>query len=105
MFTVYQAPPALLENPPPLSEFAELSKQKQYGTEVYFARAYSSYERPQNERHNRIFRKYVPKGKSIETYSAEQIFEFADEMNNTPRKVLEYQTPDEPMMKFNDGTV
>ena len=43
------------------SEFAELSKQEQYGTEVYFAHAYSSYERPQNERHNRIFRKYVLK--------------------------------------------
>lgn len=26
------------------SEFAELSKQEQYGTEVYFAHAYSSYE-------------------------------------------------------------
>lgn len=50
------------------SEFAELSKQEQYGTEVYFAHAYSSYERPQNEHHNRIFRKYIPKGKSIETY-------------------------------------
>ena len=84
------------------SEFAELSKQEQYGTEVYFAHAYSSYERPQNERHNRIFRNYVPKGKSIETYSAEQILEFADEMNNTPRKVLDYQTPDELFDEYLD---
>jgi transposase len=84
------------------SEFAELSKQEQYGTEVYFAHAYSSYERPQNKRHNRIFRKYVPKGKSIETYSAEQILKFADEINNTPRKVLYYQTPDELFDEYLD---
>lgn len=84
------------------SELAELSKQEQYRTEVYFAHAYSSYERLQNERHNRIFRKYVPKDKSIETYSAEQILEFADEMNKTPRKVLDYQTPDELFDEYLD---
>ena len=59
-------------------------------------------ERPQNERHNRIFRKYVPKDKSIESYSEEQILEFADKMNNTPRKVLDYQTPDELFDEYLD---
>ena len=47
-----------------------------------------------NERHNRIFRKYVPKGKSIENYSAERILWFAEDMNSLPRKSLGYDTPD-----------
>ena len=32
----------------------------------------------------------------------EQILEFADEMNNTPRKVLDYQTPDELFDEYLD---
>lgn len=77
------------------TEFAELSQLERYGIMVYFAHPYSSYERAQNERHNRIFRKYVPKGKSIENYSAEQILWFAEDMNSLPRKSLEYDTPDD----------
>lgn len=77
------------------TEFAELSQLERYGIMVYFAHPYSSYERAQNERHNRIFRKYVPKGKSIENYSAEQILWFAEDMNSLPRKSLGYDTPDD----------
>ena len=34
---------------------------------------YTSWERPQNERHNGLFRAFVPKGVSIEAFSAEYI--------------------------------
>ncbi len=51
---------------------------------------YSSWERPRNERHNRLCRKYLPKGVSIGNCSAEQIFMFADEMNDLSRKHLDY---------------
>ena len=64
------------------TEFERLSEIEDWGSKVYFAHPYSSWERPQNERHNRIFRRYVPKGTSIENYSAEQIVGFADAMNN-----------------------
>ena len=74
----------------------------EYGVSVYFAQPYSSWERPQNERHNRIFRRYVPKGVSIENYSAEQILHFADEMNALPRKILEYRTPEKLFDAFLD---
>ena len=52
------------------TEFSELSNLEKYGVLVYFAHPYSSWERPQNERHNRIFRRFVPKGISIDRYSA-----------------------------------
>lgn len=83
-------------------EFAELSEIEAWGVTVYFAHPYSSWERPQNERLNRIFRRFVPKGKSIENYSAEQILSFADEMNALPRRDLGYSTPEELFEAFLD---
>lgn len=83
-------------------EFADLSELEEYGVGVYFAHPYSAWERPQNERHNRLFRRYVPKGVSIDKYSAEQILSFADEMNALPRKILGYCTPEERFDEFLD---
>lgn len=84
------------------SEFERLAELEQYGVGVYFAHPYSSWERPQNERHNRLFRRFVPKGTSIDDYSAEQILSFADEMNALPRKILGYSTPEELFDTFLD---
>ena len=76
------------------SEFSTLSGLETYGVSIYYAHPYSSWERPQNERHNRIFRRYLPKHTSVERYSSEQILSFADEMNALPRRCLNYQTPE-----------
>ncbi|MBQ2183521.1 MAG: IS30 family transposase, partial [Lachnospiraceae bacterium] len=84
------------------SEFEGLSTLEEYGVKVYFAHPYSSWERPQNERHNRIFRRYIPKGVSIEKYTAEQILCFADDMNALPRRILGYATPEELFDAFLD---
>jgi IS30 family transposase len=84
------------------NEFARLRELEKYGVDVYFAHPYSSWERPQNERHNRILRRFIPKGASIERYSAEQICSFADEINALPRKALGYCTPEELFEKFLD---
>ena len=84
------------------NEFSELSEIEDWGVTVYFAHPYSSWERPQNERQNRIFRRYVAKRKSIDSYSAEQILSFADEMNALPRRSLGYCTPEELFDAFLD---
>lgn len=84
------------------SEFERLVEIEQWGTSVYFTHPYSSWERAQNERHNRIFRRYVPKGVSIERFTAEKILSFADEMNDLPRKSLNYSTPEELFDEFLD---
>lgn len=84
------------------NEFERLSELEAWGVKIYFAHPYSSWERAQNERHNRIFRRYLPKGVSIERYTAEQILWFADEMNELPRKHLGYRTPTELFDEFLD---
>jgi len=74
-------------------EFENFSNTEAWGTRIYFAHPYSSWERPRNERHNGMLRDYIPKGKSIENYSDEEILSFADELNSRPRKVLGYNMP------------
>ena len=66
-----------------------------WGTKVYFAHPYSSYEKPVNERHNGLLRDFVPKGESIEKYTDDEILSFADEINGRSRKLLGYHTPEE----------
>lgn len=81
-------------------EFENLKSLEEQGVQIYFTHPYSSCERAQNERHNRLFRRYVPKGASIENYTDEQIMWFADEMNDMPRRQLSYSMPAELFDEF-----
>lgn len=74
------------------SEFADLRKLEQYGTTIYFAHPYSSWERGQNEQTNGMLRNFIPKGTPIEAYSDEQLTYIVDCINNLPRKSLRYDT-------------
>lgn len=77
------------------SEFAAFSEFEALGTEIYFAHPYSAWERPVNERSNRLLRRFIPKGVSMNSYTDEQILMFADEINTLPRRRLGYRTPEE----------
>ena len=85
------------------SEFSAFSQVESWGCAVYFAHPYTSWERPQNERHNGLFRAFVPKGVSMEAFSAEYIVAAADELNGRPRKKLGYRTPEELFDAFLDS--
>ena len=60
------------------SEFARLDELTTDETRIFFAHPYSSSERAQNERTNRMLREYLPKGCSIEQYTDEEILSFSD---------------------------
>ena len=77
------------------SEFAGLSLIEDGKLKVYFTHPYSSCEKGTNECHNRMLRRFIPKGKSISDYSADEICFFADCINGLPRKILGYHTPEE----------
>jgi len=72
------------------SEFAGLSGE----LKIRFTHPYSSCKKGTNERHNRLLRRFIPKGKSISDYSADAICSFADCINGLSRKLLGYCTPD-----------
>lgn len=73
-----------------LSDLEELSK-----TLVYFAHPYTSCEKGAVERHNGLIRRFIPKGKRIDSYSDEQIAQIEVWCNGLPRKLLGYCTPDD----------
>ena len=77
------------------SEFAGFAQTEAWGSKVFFAHPYTSWERAQNERHNGLFRSFVPKGVSIELFTDEDILAAADELNGRPRRTLGYCTPEE----------
>ncbi len=78
------------------SEFSRLSElEKGTNTKVYFTHPYTSCEKGTNERHNGIIRRFIPKGKRIDDFSAENISNIKIWCNSLPRKILGYRTPDE----------
>lgn len=77
------------------SEFARLTELEAQGTSIYFTHPYSSWEKGTNECHNKLLRRFIPKGTSMARYSAEDIAYMADWANTLPRKILGYRTPDE----------
>ncbi len=84
------------------SEFVDFRTVEHWGTGVYFAPPYISWECPQNERHNGLFRAFVPKGMSIESFSPEYILAAADKLNGRLRRKLGYRTLEELFDAFLD---
>jgi IS30 family transposase len=61
-------------------------------TTLYFAHAYSAWERGSNENQNRMIRRFIPKGTDIHQISDKEIEAIESWMNNYPRKRLGYKT-------------
>lgn len=70
---------------------------------TYFAHPYSSFERGTNENTNGLLRRYFPKKTDFQTVSQEELDEVVEELNNRPRKVLQYRTPNEVFNSFLTG--
>lgn len=78
------------------SEFADLSDLEAVSeTPVYFAHPYTSCGKGTVERHNGLIRRFLPKGKRIDSCSPQQIADIKTWCNGLPRKILGYRTPDE----------
>ncbi len=68
---------------------------KELDVKVFFARPYCSNDRARNEHTNGLLRQYFPKGTRFDKITAEQMQRVVDEINNRPRKTLNYRTPAE----------
>lgn len=58
---------------------------------IYYAHPYSSWERETNENHNRLIRRWLPKGTKKTTHKLVAFIE--NWINNYPKKVLNYKSP------------
>ncbi|QQK77809.1 IS30 family transposase [Salicibibacter cibarius] len=86
------------------SEFSELDALgKQAGIAIYFSHPFASYERGSNERHNGLIRRFIKKGEAIHSYTDEKLQEVEAWMNELPRKILGYETPDDVFARAFSG--
>jgi IS30 family transposase len=68
---------------------------KKLGANIYFAHPYHSWERGLNENTNGLIRQYIPKGKDFSELIDKEIIYIQEQLNNRPRKSLNYATPNE----------
>jgi IS30 family transposase len=80
----------------------ELSQQ--LGIAVYFADPCSSWQRGSNEYHNGLLRRYLPKRTDFSNLTQEELDDIVEEINNRPRKCLDYATPGRGILRrINQG--
>lgn len=61
----------------------------------YFCKPYSSWEKGGVENYNGLVRQYFAKGSDFREISAERLQQVEDEINNRPRNVLGYASPND----------
>jgi len=76
---------------------------KKTGLDVYFSHPGCPYEKGSVENGNKILRKYFPKGTDLREVSHWKLKEVINNINHTPRKILNYLTPYEVL--FNHGKI
>ena len=65
---------------------------------VFFCDARSPWQRGSNENTNGLLRQYLPKSTDLSVHSAADLIAIAEEINNRPRRILEWQSPSEVLI-------
>lgn len=81
-------------------EYDELIRSVKGGKrfDVYYCHSYAAWEKGTNENHNRMIRRFFPKGTDFSRVTKKRIAEIQDWMNGYPRKVLGWAAPNDYCM-------
>jgi transposase, IS30 family len=86
-----------LDNGTEFHGFKEI--EEKLGIQVYFAQPYHSWERGTNENTNGLIRQYLPKRTCFKDLTQRQCNAIEKELNDRPRKILGFSTPNEACAK------
>lgn len=73
---------------------------QQLNAPVFFENPYHSWERGLNENTNGLVRQFFPKGTDFTKLTHEQVQKVEENLNNRPRKILRYRTPNEEFLRL-----
>lgn len=68
---------------------------KRLHMDIFFCDAHSPWQRGSNENANGIIREFLPKGIDLSPFTQRDLKKIEFILNNTPRKILDFQTPHE----------
>lgn len=76
-------------------EFEKLTESIHGGKrfDIYYCHSYASWEKGSNENHNRMIRRFFPKGTDFSKITKKEVERVQNWMNNYPRKILGWKTP------------
>ena len=85
------------DNGPEFLEYDRLIQSIHGGErfKVYYCHSYSAWEKGSNENHNRMIRRFFPKGTDFTRVTKKQVQWVQDWMNHYPRKILNWYAPSE----------
>lgn len=96
--------PALMKKSLTYDNGTEMAQHKLFTkhtkVQVYFTHPYSPWERPTNENTNGLLRDYFPKGTDLSKFTKKQLMNIQNELNERPRKVLNWETPKDVFNKY-----
>lgn len=69
--------------------------KKQFNAGTYFCDPHSPWQKPGIENANKLIRRFIPRGADINIYSPAFIRSQIKKLNDTPRKALDWRTPNE----------
>lgn len=74
--------------------------QKEYNLKTYFCDPYASWQKGGVENMNGLLRQYLPKKLNLEQVTDDRLQAIQERLNNRPRKGLNYQTPNEKLIEY-----
>jgi transposase, IS30 family len=81
------------DNGPENAEHLMIAKELK--ASFFFCHPYHSWEKGTVENRNGVIRRYLPRSTDLSQWTQAELDDVADDINNTPMKCLDYQTPNE----------